>query len=270
MRKYILFFSAFISLGLIHLSCTKVVDINLNDAAPRIIIEGGLSDNPASCSIKISKTVNFDQPNDFPAVTGALVTIAEESGEKTILIETSAGLYKADFYRGIPGKTYTVTVTTGGKTYSASSAMAYPIEIDSLRSERISWENFGKTETFNYVIIQYQDPKWQDNYYRYIEKINNSISTEIMIDNDNLRDGNVISRQLYSENPLIQGGDTITVYLQTIQKEIFTYFEQLSQVTSQNRGGQSAAPANPTSNFSNGALGYFSAYAVRSKRIIMP
>jgi hypothetical protein len=270
MRKYVLFFSLIIYIGLTHLSCTKVVDINLNDAAPRIIIEGGISDKLASCSVKISKTVNFDQPNDFPAVTGALVTIADEFGEKTTLTEKSAGLYKADSYRGSPGKTYTVTVTIGEKTYSANSLMAYPIVIDSIMPERLSWENFGKTETINYVIIQYHDPKWQENYYHFIEKINSKVSTDIMIDNDILRDGNVISQQIYSENPPVQKGDTITIYLQTIEKDIYNYFEQLRQVTSQDRGGQPAAPANPISNFNNGALGYFSAYSVRSKKIIMP
>jgi len=270
MRKYIFYFSVIIPMGLTLLSCTKVVDINLNDAAPKIIIEGGVSDKLASCSVKVSKTINFDEPNDFPSVTGALVSITDEFGENTTLSETSAGLYKADFYRGISGKTYTVTVSAEGKTYTASSTMAYPIAIDTLIPQRITFDHFSKTETLNYVKIEYQDPKGQDNYYRFIEKINSTISTDIMIDNDLLRDGNVISQQIYSENPPIQEGDTITVYLQTIQKDIFNYFEQLSQVTSQDRGGQAAAPANPTSNFSNGALGYFSAYSVRSKRIIMP
>ncbi len=257
-------------MGLTQLACTKVVDINLNDAAPKTIIEGGLSDKLASCSVKISKTINFDQPNDFPAVTGALVTITDEFGEQATLTETTPGLYKADFYRGTAGKTYTVSVNAEGKTYTASSTMAYPIAIDTLIPQRITFDRFGKTETLNYVKIQYQDTRWEENYYRFIEKINRTISTEIMIDNDMLRDGSVISQQIYSENPPIQEGDTITVYLQTIQKDIFNYFSQLNQVTSQDRGGQSAAPANPTSNFSNGALGYFSAYSVRSKRIIIP
>lgn len=270
MRKFVLFFSLIIYIGLTHFSCTRIVDINLNDAAPKIIIEGGLSDFPATCSVKVSKTVNFNQPNVFPPVTSAVVSIADESGNKTTLTETSAGLYKADSYHGISGRTYTISVTTEGKTYTASSTMMYPTVIDTIIPERVSWENFGKTETLNYVIIQYQDPKFQDNYYRFIEKINSTISTDIMIDNDMLRDGNVITQQIYSENPPVQEGDTITVYLQTIEKDIFNYFEQLSQVTSQDRGGQSAAPANPTSNFNNGALGYFSAYSVRSKRIIIP
>jgi len=270
MRKYIFFFSAMISIVLTLLSCTKIVDINLNDADPKLIIEGGISDKLASCSVKLSKTVNFDKPNEFPAVTGALVTISDEFGEQAKLTETTPGLYKADFYRGTAGKTYTVTVNAEGKIYTASSEMAYPIAIDTLIPQRIIFDHFGKTETLNYVKIQYQDTKWEENYYHFIEKINSTISTDIMIDNDLLRDGNVISQQIYSENPPIQEGDTITVYLQTIQKDIFNYFEQLSRVTSQDRGGQAAAPTNPTSNFSNGALGYFSAYSIRSKRIIIP
>jgi hypothetical protein len=35
-------------------------------------------------------------------------------------------------------------------------------------------------------------------------------------------------------------------------------------------GRQAAAPANPVSNFTHGALGYFNAYAVKSKVIVIP
>jgi hypothetical protein len=66
----------------------------------------------------------------------------------------------------------------------------------------------------------------------------------------------------------LETGDSVTILIQTIDKNVFTFFSQLSQI-SNDFGGQPASPANPASNFDNGALGYFSAYAVRSKTIII-
>jgi hypothetical protein len=54
--------------------------------------------------------------------------------------------------------------------------------------------------------------------------------------------------------------------LQCIGNGAYEYFSTLSQSSS---GMQSSTPSNPASNFSNGALGYFSAYSVRSETIIV-
>jgi hypothetical protein len=61
----------------------------------------------------------------------------------------------------------------------------------------------------------------------------------------------------------------VKVLLQSIDKNVFDYFTMLDQVMSDGFINQTATPANPTSNFDNGALGYFSACAVRSKTIVI-
>jgi hypothetical protein len=250
-------------------ACTKVVDINLNSAAPRLIIEGGISDRPSSCTVKLSRTLNFDEPNIFPAVTGSLVVIKDEFGAKATLAETAPGLYKASSFRGIPGNTYTISITSEGKTYTAVSRMPQAVLIDTITQESYSFGYLGRSGTLKFVRIQYKDPKWETNFYRFVQKINSTVSNSIMVDNDQLREGNVIGQSIYHDDPGLLTGDTVVIYLHTIEKEIFNYFSQLREITSHDRGGQSAAPANPISNFDNGALGYFSAYAIRSKKIII-
>ena len=56
-------------------SCSKVVNINLNDASPKIVIEGNITNAAGPYFVKITKTVNFSAANIFPAVSGAVVTI---------------------------------------------------------------------------------------------------------------------------------------------------------------------------------------------------
>jgi hypothetical protein len=248
-------------------SCTKVVNINLNASSPRLIIEGSVSDQPASCSVKLSKSVNFDEPNTFPEVTGASVFISDDKGNHATLIESKPGSYSAPAFPGVPGRTYTLSVTSEGKTYTAVSTMPNAVAIDSISQDSFTM-GFGRGTKVKYVRIQYHDPKGIENNYRFVEKINGSFSNSIYADNDLLRDGNVVTQEIIHTDPSLQTGDSIVIFLFTIDKPVFNYFEQLRHIT-QGFGGQTATPANPVTNLTNGALGYFSANAIRSKSIVI-
>ena len=62
----------------------------------------------------------------------------------------------------------------------------------------------------------------------------------------------------------LETGDEIIVWMESIDKGVYEYFR-----TAGRDGGQSSSPSNPTSNISNGALGYFNACSVRIKSIIV-
>jgi hypothetical protein len=75
--------------------------------------------------------------------------------------------------------------------------------------------------------------------------------------NDELNNG--LSSQTYvTPDFFSQEHDTIQMQLDAIDKPVYDYFNTLQQST---LSQTTAAPANPISNFSNGALGYFSAYS---------
>ncbi len=69
--------------------------------------------------------------------------------------------------------------------------------------------------------------------------------------------------------------DTITVELLSINEETYIYYKTLINIVGGNTGGGPAGqlsgptPANPESNLSNGAMGYFSAYTVSTDTIII-
>lgn len=269
MKIYILILSIILPAVFSILSCTKVVDINLNAAAPKIIIEGSISDQPSSCFVKLSKTVNFDELNIFPVVTGSLVNIKDDFGNTATLTETTAGIYTAPSFQGVEGRTYTISITADGKTYTANSTMPEKVAIDTIIQDSFSMGSFGGGGIIKFVSIKYQDPEGKNNYYRFVEIINGTVSNAIRIDNDLLRDGNTITEEIVQIDPRLQTGDSVIVFLQTIDKGVYDYFAQLNQITGEGYGGQVATPANPTSNFNNGALGYFSAYAVSTKAIVI-
>lgn len=253
-------------------SCQKVINIDLNSVAPEIIIEGNVSNQVGSCTVDLSKTVNFSDSNVFPPVTGASVTINDNAGNSEILAEVSSGVYKTSTLQGTVGRAYTIIVTANGKNYQAVSTMAAPVAIDTIiikTSTGFGGGGMGGGNNVNKSLtLRFTDPVGTANYYRLVEIVNGVLVNTISITSDNLRDGEVIEENLREGSDIkLQIGDIVTVQLQSIDKNVYEYFRTFNQ--SSGGGFTSASPANPTSNISNGALGYFSAYSVTSKTVVV-
>ena len=102
------------------------VNIDLTDYGPNIVIEGNIADHPGPHSVRISRTAIYNGQNHFRSVSGAIVTIEDNLGYSIPLQETESGLYQTAPVKGIPGRTYTLTVIVDGEKYSASSTMPRP------------------------------------------------------------------------------------------------------------------------------------------------
>jgi len=240
--------------------------VDLNSASPRIVIEGNISEGVGTYYVKLSQTVNFDQRNNFPPVTGAVITISDTSGSSETLEETQPGSYRtSEFFQGELGRTYTLKVDIQGKEYIAHSTMPYTVYIDSLSVVNMP---FGRNNS-KVVNVHFNDPAGISNYYRFVEEVNGVTQKYIFLTDDRLQDGQNITASLFSADTTIHSGDQVMVYLQCIDKGVYEYF-RTAELISEGRGGESASPTNPISNFSNGALGYFSAYAVSSAWILVP
>ena len=72
-------------------SCEKVIDVDLKDAEPVIVIEGFVTNRADSQYVNIHRSVPFGQSNVFPGVTGAIVTIADNRGRIVTLRERRPG-----------------------------------------------------------------------------------------------------------------------------------------------------------------------------------
>ncbi len=240
-------------------SCEKVIDVDLNSVSPKIVVEGSISDQAAPYRIKISKTVNFNEPNVFPPVTGALVSINDDLGNYETLAETSAGMYTASTLQGVPGRTYTLSITDNGKNYSARSTMPQPVKIDTVFSRNLSFpEGYGIT-----VFVGFKDPPTSENYYRFIQIVNGAPKNTFYVISDQYQNGTEMYFQMDDdrEQKELVSGDSVTVLLQSIDKNIYDYFYPM-YFASDN--------ANPPSNLGTEALGYFSSCTVSSKSFVIP
>ncbi len=264
MRLYILL----VSVTLLILSCKKVIQVDLNASAPRIVIEANISNQPGPYTVKLSRSVNFDQPNSFPAVIGAVVKVSDEAGVvNDILTEVSPGIYQTKLTKGIPGHTYLLSVNDNGQIYQASSFLPPPVDILELTVE----QSFDRDKRIN---VAYSDPPGIKNYYRCIEIVNDSTLSDISVDNDLFKDGAVITQTISNDlsKYKLKSGDRVTVLLQSIDKGTFEYFRTLANILQQDGGGgpPPTTPFNPLSQFSNNALGYFNTYSVTQKSITFP
>lgn len=244
-------------------SCEKVIDLELKKADPLLVIEGTISNQSDNHMVKISKTLAFDQLTTFNGVKGAKVTLKSAGGLSMSYVEISQGIYVTPRFRGTPGQTYTLDVLVEGKTYTASSTMPYSVIPDSIGFKTLSF--FGNSNI--YPTVFYKDPPKVQNQYRYILKINGKTQGDIVTE-DRFNDGNEVSDIIiYDGEDDIKSGDIIDIEMQSIDRNVFKYFYALSQIGGNN--GPPVAPANPVSNFNNGALGIFNACSNYRRTVIV-
>jgi hypothetical protein len=244
-------------------SCTKVISVNLNNANPNIVIEGNVNNGPGPYQVKLTQTVNFSDPNFFPPVTGAAVQITDATaGYTDSLTETLPGTYTTNnLAQGVPGHQYQLFVSTNGQTFTASSTMPLPVTLDSLSF--YSSTIFGNNRTN--AVVNYQDPAGIANYYTYTEYVNGRQVDRTFVFSDRLSDGKYVHVQLFNDSA-INAGDIVRVEMHCVDNPVWQYFNTLGQAKGNN--SQSITPANPVSNISNNALGYFSAQTIQVKEAV--
>ncbi|MEN9612675.1 MAG: hypothetical protein RLZZ628_3489 [Bacteroidota bacterium] len=248
-------------------SCQKVIDIDLNLTASQVVIEGEINDQTGIHTVKVSKTVNFSDANNYPAVQGATVMISDNAGRSETLTETSAGIYKTRNLLGIAGRKYTLIVNIAGKIYTAVSTMPVLVPLQGIRL--IPNPRPGQDTIARFVAIpNYIDPPTFGNCYRFVQTLNGKEDKNFIVFNDNVNNGFPNQRPAFSRDLEIKRNDTLTVEMRNIDKPVYDYFYSLNQSAGNGPGGGST-PANPVNNIDGGALGYFSAYSASKKTVIV-
>lgn len=258
----------FVLLAMVVASCQKVVNINLNSSAPQYVVEGNVTDTAGAFSVKLTTSVNYDQDNVFPTVSGAIVTIRDtNTGHMDSLSEVQPGYYQTigGPVAGIYGHTYFLSVNIGGKLLTSYSTMpAEAISLDSLYTQVSGFR--GDIS----IVPVYTDPVAKGNFYRFVVTKNDTLSSAIYVRNDALVNGQVIKQPLNGgggDLSKIIPGDFMSVEMQCIDSMAYQFYYTLEQSRNQN----SATPTNPVSNIMGGqCLGYFSAHTTTTKFIYIP
>lgn len=245
-------------------ACKKVINVDLKSAAPQVVIEGNITDASSFYVVKVTKTVDFSADNVYPPVTNAVVTITDSTMNRTEqLQQPDSGIYVTSTIVGVSHHTYGLAVDIDGQRYTASSTMPARVPLDSITfAENVGFNN----QLAINAVVNFQDPPGLGNYYMFTEYDNSRQIPDIFVFEDRLSDGRYIEQPLFNDSSYLQKGDTLVLTMDCIDVNVYNYFYTLMNVTG-NNNFQSVTPANPISNISNGALGYFSAHT--SQRIEM-
>ncbi|GBU08041.1 hypothetical protein AwDysgo_13720 [Bacteroidales bacterium] len=236
-------------------ACEKVIDANLNESDPKIVIQGEIAQD-SLCWVKVSKSKKFGDDNQFPGIENAVVSIKNTSGQEEILSFNDLGIYVSKVIRGQLGEKYELTVLVEDQTFTASSTLPEKVKIDSINIYNLITPG---GDTLRIPRIFYIDPLGISNYNRKLLFINGmQIKKTIFADDDSFRDGNLIKDLLFydteeTNDESLKDGDLVRVEMQSIDKGAFDFFNTLKYI--------SQLLTNPTSNIRGGALGYFSAYS---------
>ncbi|HEY4334382.1 MAG TPA: DUF4249 family protein, partial [Puia sp.] len=60
-------------------ACKKVINVNLNNSTPQLVIEGEVTNARGPFQVRISKTVDFSADNVYPPVTNAQVFLTDSN-----------------------------------------------------------------------------------------------------------------------------------------------------------------------------------------------
>ena len=247
--------------------CEKVIELDLADSAEAIVIEATMTNSKGPFTVLVSKTSPYFGAKANAAVSGAVVSVRAQNGKPRYFTEALPGTYILEKTTAAVDNWYVVDVTYEGVVYSARSYLHGQVPIVDFSVSY--FDGFGFFDSGYKVNTYIRDPEGIDNYYRLKYYINGKVvddKGEISLYSDKLFDGKVIG--LGQRLVVFKETDTLVVELQSIDKATYDYFLTLENIAGTDMI-QSASPANPISNFSNGALGYFSAYSFDRKTVII-
>lgn len=260
--KIIHYISLTISL-LFLVSCEEVVNIDLNTAAPRLVIDASINwqkgTDGTSQKIILSTTTDF-YSNVIPKVSGAVVSIKNSENINYAFSEiTNTGEYQCSNFKPIIGETYVLTVVYKGETFTATETMQSVTPIYNIQQK-----NNGGFSGKDYEIeVNFKDPL--DKNFYLVQFFPDSYKAPIyQVMSDEFTNGNQKSWSFSDED--LKQGNKIAITHYGISERYYNYMSKLISIASSSGGGSpfQTPPAtvrgnivNQT-NIDNYALGYFS------------
>jgi hypothetical protein len=260
-------------------ACEKDITLDSTQAAPKIVIEGLVTNQSYRQFIKVSRSADFYSTGKTPRVTDATVYIKDDIGNHIDFIhnpnsnEDSVGYYKpVDGFAGEIGRTYFMTVIADGVTYSAQDKLFAVTPIDSLTYEKNDKEAEDPEVPgrFYEVLMYAKEPGETKDYYKFDFYRNDSLTTDTETDiyfSDDVVLGeeiNGVASPIYYEL-----GDKAGFEMFSLSRAGYVFYSDLYNLINIDGGMYGPPPANSRTNLNNGALGFFQVSALEKKDIVL-
>jgi hypothetical protein len=259
MKKHITLFIAIITL---FTSCEDVVDIDLNSAEPKLVIDASINWEKGTLGneqeIKLTLTAPY-YDSVIPPANGAIVSIVDSNSNTFSFTEDGiTGIYKNTIFTPILNETYTLTINYQSEVYTATEILTPVVAIDYIEQEDEGGFLGDEIELKAY----YTDPGNEENYY-FFEFLNTNITEipSLEVYDDEFSDGNQIFG-FYSHEDL-EIGDVVDIKNYGVSERFYNYMSILLEQSGEGGGPFGTQPTtvrgnciNQT-NSENFPLGYF-------------
>ena len=276
-------------------ACEKSINLIPEKGVPALVVEATI-ENGRPPIVVLSNSLDYfskidSQALDASFVHDALVEISDGAQNrqlKEFMVSgkgTNRYFYSIDTaapqpYLGQLGGSYTLTISTGQKTYSATTTIPRLAKtIDSLW-----WEPVPVSADSNLarLMVKVTDPAGYGNYIRYFTKVNrepfwpglNSVFDDQIIDGKTyvvqVDRGVNRNEKLDRENfNFFTRGDTVAFKFCNIDKATFDFWRTM-EYSYASIGNPFSSPAKVLGNINGGALGYFGGYACQYRSLVIP
>ncbi len=246
-------------------SCEEVIQVELENAEPRLVVEGSISEGQTA-QVKLSLTSSFFDEIEPIFVENATVEITDVQGQITEeLIYSGQGMYLGQSVLGVQLKDYRLRIEYDGVTYESTSKLYPPAEIQSVNFNKISG-GFSVGAGLA-SLIEIKSNHSEAYYCIEYDRKDTSLSSVLAIDLQEPVENGMLDLFV---NPqfLVEEGDSVFLTVKTIDKAQYDYLVGLNDLAGNNNQGGGATPYNPLSNFEPEVLGSFYAYSQESKDTI--
>ncbi|TCK64742.1 uncharacterized protein DUF4249 [Winogradskyella wandonensis] len=226
---------AIIILFIVITSCEDVIEVDLNEAPPRLVIDAGINWFKNTFgneqSIRLSLTAPFFDEDVQPA-NGAIVSISDNNGNIFNFTEDgNSGIYRNDTFIPVIDGVYTLVVIYNNETYTATETLKSVASIDFIEQK----DDGGFLGEDIELKAFYTDPAGVENYYffEFISDIPAVPTLEVY--EDRFTDGNQIFG-FYTEEDL-EPGDIVTIRNYGVTERFYNFMFTLLQQGSEEGGG---------------------------------
>lgn len=243
-------------------SCEDVVQVDLDTAAPRLVINGSIQWQKGTVGneqkIKLSSTTGFYNTT-IPTVSGAVVFVTNSDNVTFNFSEEvpETGVYLCHNFLPEIDKTYVLTVILNGQTYTATETLKSVTSITNIVQNNEGGFSGNEIEIKTY----FNDPATVDNYYLFKYKASGNAIPSYDVSEDEFYQGNEFFGYYSDEN--IKTGDNLDITIYGVSKRYFDYMSKLILISGGSGGPFSTPPATIRGNIinqtnqKNYALGYF-------------
>lgn len=294
------FYVALSLMAIVVTSCEKDITIKTKAQEPQLVVEAIIENNEFPLVFLSNSLDYFGQispqqvANSF--VSGATITINNGTithtlreyaqpigGGITVKFYSADALNPTTAFVGQVNKTYKLAITTGGKSYTASTT----IPIINRRIDSFWWANVPQIADTNWkrIFIKAYDPPGLGDNIRYYTKRNSEpfyagvptsafddafidgtqYEFEIIrgVDRNNARPDGIYSQYF-------KRGDTVTFKTSQIDKATYDFWRTM-EYNYQSIGNPFSTPIKVLSNIKGApALGYFGGYGAQFHTLIIP